>query len=102
VRARNAKEDGEKKMARQKMSENGREEIEKAAKKMAKEARRSGKYYSTAFRRAAWKTTRQTIHLLLRVFVAAVTFIPSHCLAPIGGIHIQTHRPTGRIYEVRR
>jgi hypothetical protein len=29
-------------------------------------------------------------------------FLPSRCLATIGGINIQTHRLVGRIYEVRR
>jgi hypothetical protein len=45
---------------------------------------------------------RPTILLFLRVFVAAVPFLPSRCLVTIGGLHIQTHRMMGRIYEVRR
>jgi hypothetical protein len=45
---------------------------------------------------------RPTILLLLRVFVAAGTCLSSHSLATIGGIHIQTHRLMGGIYEVRR
>jgi hypothetical protein len=36
------------------------------------------------------------------VFVAAVTFLPSRCLATIRGIHIYTHILMGGIYEVRR
>jgi hypothetical protein len=32
------------------------------------------------------------------VFVTAVTFLPSRCLATIGGIHIQTHRLMGGIF----
>jgi hypothetical protein len=36
--------------------------------------------------------TRPTIILLLRVFVAAQTCLPSFCLTTIGEIHIQTHR----------
>jgi hypothetical protein len=28
--------------------------------------------------------------------------LPSVCLATIGGIHVQTHRPMGGIYEVCR
>jgi hypothetical protein len=50
----------------------------------------------------ARKTTRPTIILLLRVFVAAGTCLPSCCLARIGWVHIQTHRPMGGIYEVCR
>jgi hypothetical protein len=34
------------------------------------------------------------------VFLAAVTFLPSRCIATIGGVHIQTHRLMGGIYEV--
>jgi hypothetical protein len=34
------------------------------------------------------------------VFVAAVMLLPSHCLAMTGGIHIQTHRLVGGIFEV--
>jgi hypothetical protein len=37
--------------------------------------------------------------LLLRVFVAARTCLPSRCLATIGGIQIQTHSLSGGIYE---
>jgi hypothetical protein len=33
------------------------------------------------------------------IFFAAVTFLPMPCLATIG-IHIQTHRLVGGIYEV--
>jgi hypothetical protein len=32
------------------------------------------------------KTTLPTVLLLLRVFVAAITFLPSRCLATIGEI----------------
>jgi hypothetical protein len=59
--------------------------------------------------------TRPTIILLLRVFAAAGTCLPSCCLAmkreetllslflaTIGGIHVHTHRPIGEIYEGRR
>jgi hypothetical protein len=42
--------------------------------------------------------TCQAIFLLLRVFVAAGTFLHSRCLATIGG----THRLIGEICEVRR
>jgi hypothetical protein len=35
-------------------------------------------------------------------YVAAVTFLPNHFLATIRGIHIETHRLMGGIYEVRR
>jgi hypothetical protein len=45
--------------------------------------------------------TRPKILLWMRVFVASETCLPSRCLATIGGIHIQTHRLLGRIYEVR-
>jgi hypothetical protein len=38
--------------------------------------------------RTAQKMTSPTIHLLLRVFVATVTCLPSRCLAPNGGIHL--------------
>jgi hypothetical protein len=46
--------------------------------------------------------TRPTIRLLFGVFIAARTCLPSRCLATTGGIHIQTHRLMGGIYEVRR
>jgi hypothetical protein len=46
--------------------------------------------------------TRQTVLLLLRVFVAAGTCLPSSCLATKWRIHIQTHRLMGGIYKVRR
>jgi hypothetical protein len=36
------------------------------------------------------------------VSVAKVTFLPSRCLATIRGVHIQTHRLVGGIYEVSR
>jgi hypothetical protein len=36
------------------------------------------------------------------VVVAAVFFLPSRCVATIGGIHIWTYRLMGEIYEVRR
>jgi hypothetical protein len=36
------------------------------------------------------------------VFVAAVTFLLSRCLATIGRVHIQAHRLMGVFYEVRR
>jgi hypothetical protein len=36
------------------------------------------------------------------VFVAAVMFLLSRCLATIGGIHIQTHKLMRGIYEVSR
>jgi hypothetical protein len=36
------------------------------------------------------KTMRPTILLLLRVFVTAVTFLPSRCLATIGGFFLQS------------
>jgi hypothetical protein len=36
------------------------------------------------------------------VFVAAVKCLPSRCLATLDGIHIETHRLMGGIYEVRR
>jgi hypothetical protein len=35
------------------------------------------------------------------VFVAAVAFLPSRCLATIGGMYIETHRLMEGIYEVR-
>jgi hypothetical protein len=38
----------------------------------------------------------------LRVFVAAVICLLSRYLATIGGIHIQTHRLVGGIYDVCR
>jgi hypothetical protein len=44
--------------------------------------------------------TLPIILLLLPVFVAAGTCLPSRCLATIGGIHIQTNRLMGGIYEV--
>jgi hypothetical protein len=43
---------------------------------------------------------RPTIFILLRVLFTAGTCLPSSCLATIWGIHIQTHRQTGWIYEV--
>jgi hypothetical protein len=49
----------------------------------------------------AQKTTSPTVLLLLRVFVAAVTFLPIRCLATIGG-YTYRHRLMGGIYEVRR
>jgi hypothetical protein len=51
--------------------------------------------------RLAQKMTRPTILLLRRVFFFARTCLLSPCLAPNGGIHIQTHRQMGGIYEVR-
>jgi hypothetical protein len=36
------------------------------------------------------------------IFVAAVTFLPVRCLASKEGLHIQTHKLIGRIYEVLR
>jgi hypothetical protein len=47
------------------------------------------------------KTTRPTILLLLCVLVAAGTFLQIRYLAE-KGIHMQTHRLMGGIYEVRR
>jgi hypothetical protein len=47
------------------------------------------------------KMTRPAILLLLRVFVATGTCLPSRCLATIGRIHIRTHRLMGEIYQVR-
>jgi hypothetical protein len=44
--------------------------------------------------RTSWKTTRPTILLLLRVFVAAETCLPSRCLAPKGGIHLTKPLPS--------
>jgi hypothetical protein len=35
------------------------------------------------------------------VFITAVAFLPSRCLATMAGIHIQTHRLMRGIYEVR-
>jgi hypothetical protein len=46
--------------------------------------------------------THPTIRLLLRVFFAAGTRLPSRCLATKWKIHIQTHRLMWRVYEVRR
>jgi hypothetical protein len=43
--------------------------------------------------RTAQEMKRQTIYLLLRLFVAAGARVPNRCLAMKGGIHIQTHRP---------
>jgi hypothetical protein len=43
---------------------------------------------------------RPTILLLLHALVAAGTCLPSRCLAPKGGIILQTHRLMGNIYEV--
>jgi hypothetical protein len=51
--------------------------------------------------RTAQKTTLPTI-LLLCVFIASGTCLPSRCLATISGIQIYTHRLMGGIYEVRR
>jgi hypothetical protein len=39
--------------------------------------------------------------IVARIFVAVVTFLPSCCLETIG-IHIQTQRLMGGIYELRR
>jgi hypothetical protein len=52
--------------------------------------------------RETHRPTRPTILLLLRVFVAAGTCLPSRRLAVKEGIHIQTHTLTEGIYEVRR
>jgi hypothetical protein len=52
--------------------------------------------------RGIQRHTRPTIRLLLRVFVAVGMCLPNRCLAAIGGIHIQTRRLMGGIYEVRR
>jgi hypothetical protein len=51
---------------------------------------------------AAWKMTRSTILLLLRVLVAAETCLSSRCLANCRGLRLQTQRVMGRTYEVRR
>jgi hypothetical protein len=40
--------------------------------------------------------------IVVCAFVAAVMFLPSHWLATIGGIHIETRRLMGGIYEVDR
>jgi hypothetical protein len=53
-------------------------------------------------RRQTHRHTRPTILLLLRVFIDEGTCFPSRCLAMKVGIHIQTHRLIGGIYEVRR
>jgi hypothetical protein len=50
--------------------------------------------------RTAYKTTQQRFHLLLRVFVAAVTFSPSRCLALKG--RLTDKHADGRISEVGR
>jgi hypothetical protein len=67
------------------------------------ESRRSGKNrLSTSFWNdtTAQKTRSPTILLLLHVCLAAGTCLPSLCLAMKWGIHIQTHRLTGGIYEI--
>jgi hypothetical protein len=51
--------------------------------------------------RTVWETTRATIILLLHVFVEAVKFLPSRCLATIME-YIYRHRLIGGIYEERR
>jgi hypothetical protein len=38
---------------------------------------------------------------LQQLFVSAGTSLPSRCLETVGGVHIQTHRRMGGIYEVR-
>jgi hypothetical protein len=48
----------------------------------------------------AYKATRPTVILLLRVFDAARTRLPSRCLATIGE-YIQTHRLIGGKYAVK-
>jgi hypothetical protein len=51
--------------------------------------------------RTAQKRMRPTIFLLLSVFVAAGTCLPRRCLSILWGLHMQTHRLMGGIYEVR-
>jgi hypothetical protein len=46
--------------------------------------------------------TRPTVRLLLRILATAGTFLPSRCLATMGGLHIRTRRLVRGIYEVRR
>jgi hypothetical protein len=46
--------------------------------------------------------TRSTINIWLSVFPAARTCLRSRCLAMKGGIHIQTQRLMGGIYELHR
>jgi hypothetical protein len=36
------------------------------------------------------------------VFIAKITFLRDRCLATVGGLHIETHRLMGGIYEVGR
>jgi hypothetical protein len=43
--------------------------------------------------RTIWKMTRQIILLLLHVFVAAGTCLPSRCLAQDGGVHLAEPLP---------
>jgi hypothetical protein len=44
--------------------------------------------------RTAYKITRPTILLTLRVFVPAGTYLPSRCLAMKGGIHLTEPLPS--------
>jgi hypothetical protein len=63
-----------------------------------RETRRQTHRPSSDTKWTAYKITCPTI-LLFFVIVAVVTCLPTHCLEPKGGIHIQTHRLKGKIDE---
>jgi hypothetical protein len=46
--------------------------------------------------------THPTIILLLRLFVAAGTCIPNHCLAPKGGTHLTEQLPSNDRRDTHR
>jgi hypothetical protein len=62
---------------------------------------RTNRLLSSGTTQTAYQTTHPPVLLLLCVFVAVVTFLPSQCLATIGDAHTDTET-NGRVYELCR